>query len=154
MSRKITSHDSNVADNFSELVLLGAELRRSNQSYQKSEAQQEAETYSHGYTRQEFHRESKKACSRSSGTSPLKQGSFRLEADLQAHLHVPSVESSGRLAKICGRVKGSANWIRVEVSVVRATASRGQNEIRMVENVEGSRIELHTDPFSNFERLG
>src|SRR5450755_1588569 len=51
MSREVTSYHANVADDFAELVLLGAKLSGNNQSYQKSRAQKKAETCTHGSTR-------------------------------------------------------------------------------------------------------
>ena len=85
---------------------------------------------------------------------PSKQVSFRLEADPQAELHVPSIQSTGGLAKIRSGQEGASKRIGVEVLVVRPAASRGENEVGAVENVKRIRIELHIDPFGDLEGLG
>src|SRR5450432_3355733 len=56
---EVAPYDSNVADDLAELVLLCTKLRGSNQSCQKSGAPQNAETCTHGYTRQNSSRKGK-----------------------------------------------------------------------------------------------
>jgi len=70
--------------------------------------------------------------------------SLGLEAEPQAELHFAGSQSAGSLAKV-GLLEGF---------VVRPSACGRENEVRVVENVEASGIELHVEPFRYFENLG
>ena len=76
-------------------------------------------------------------------SKPLNHSQFRLEAELQSELHFAGTESAGRLAKgASSRFVGCPSTCGCE------------NEVRAIENVKGSRIELQVKPFRYFEDLG
>ena len=77
-----------------------------------------------------------------------------LEAKLHAELHFAGIQSPGRLAKVANWLKVASRGAQGGVLVVRSSACGCKDEIRTIEYIEGIRIELHADPFGDFEDLG
>src|SRR5450755_1999730 len=102
-------------------------------------------------TLDKIHREREKGLFPIFRNKPSKQSNLQLEAELHADLHVARIESSGGLAKIRSGQERAGQRIGVEVLVVRPAARGGEDEVRSVEDVKGSRIELQTDSFGDLE---